>query len=222
MTLTILGVDPSLTSTGLARLTIDNTTPLGDGLSDDAHARLCSVRTTTVHSSPNLKDPVTKQPRPNQMRLRVQRLVAVRRQVLKAAQGADLVLVEELFASNNSTQASLMDRSHLAGSICEYLYAAGVPCVVVHNRKVKKFATDNGNADKTAVAVGMSKLWGNLVTPHGDDEFDALALATMGGVKIARHRLPIRVLEHHLHVVSGIDWTDYDDRTHPPKGNTLS
>ncbi|AMS03056.1 RuvC-like resolvase [Gordonia phage Leonard] len=212
MTLRILGVDPSLTASGLAKLTIDNTTVLGDGLSDEQHAQLCQVQTTTVHSTPNLKDPITKAPLPNQMRLRVQRLVAVRRQILRAAQGCDIVLVEELFASNNSTQASLMDRSHLAGSLCEHLYAAGIPCIVVHNKRVKKFATDNGNADKTAVAVGMSKLWGDRVTPHGDDEFDALALATMGGIRLARHRLPIRVLEHHLHVVAGIDWTDYEDK----------
>ncbi|QGJ93621.1 RuvC-like Holliday junction resolvase [Gordonia phage MelBins] len=212
MTLRILGVDPSLTSAGLAKLTIDNTTVLGDGLSDDAHARLCQVQTTSVHSSPNLKDQQTGVALPNQMRLRVQRIVAVRRQILRASQDCDLVVIEELFASNKSTQASLMDRSHLAGSICEHLYAAGTPCIVVHNKRVKKFATDNGNADKTAVAVGMSKLWGDRVTPHGDDEFDALALATMGGIRLARHRLPIRVLEHHLHVVAGIDWTDYEDK----------
>ena len=49
-------------------------------------------------------------------------------------------------------------------------------------------------------------MWGDHATPGNDNEFDALALATLGAIHLARHQLPVRVLERHLEVVSCIDW----------------
>jgi Holliday junction resolvasome RuvABC endonuclease subunit len=73
---------------------------------------------------------------------------------------------------------------------------------------VKKFAADKGSADKAAVAAGMVRLWGERVEPGNDNEFDALALATLGAVHVARRQLPVRVLERHLEVVTSIGWPE--------------
>ncbi|QDH93551.1 RuvC-like resolvase [Gordonia phage Verity] len=204
MTLTILGVDPSLAATGLAKLTIDNTTVLGDGLSDPAFQNLVQVQTVTVHSSGSTKD------KPRQRRLRVQ---SIRRQILRAAHDADLVLIETPYHDRNQQQAALIDRSWLWGSVLDGLAAADTPVAHVAIAKVKHIATGKGGGagtDKTAVAAGMVRMWGDRINPHGDNEFDALALATIGGIKMARHRLPIRVLDRHLELVAGIDWTELE------------
>ncbi|QKY78513.1 RuvC-like resolvase [Gordonia Phage Zitch] len=204
MTITILGVDPSLTATGLAKLTIDNTTVLGDGLSDPAFQQLVQVQTVTVHSSGGTKDT------PRQRRLRVQ---GIRRQILRAAQGVDLVVIETPYHNREQHQAALMDRSWLWGSTLDGLAAADTPVAHAAVQKVKHIATGKGSGagtDKTAVAAGMVRMWGDRINPHGDNEFDALALATIGGIKMARHRLPIRVLDRHLELVAGIDWTELE------------
>ena len=206
MTLRILGVDPSLAATGLARLTIDNTTVLGDGLSDPAFQNLVQVHTVTVHSAGS------KQDTPGERRVRVQ---GVRRQILAAARGCDLVLIETPFHNRESHQAALMDRAWLWGSTLDGLAAAGIPVAHVAVQKVKHFATGKGGGagtDKTAVAAGMVRMWGDRINPRGDNEYDALVLATIGGVKVARHRMPIRVLDRHMELVAGIDWTEWEQR----------
>ena len=202
MTLTILGVDPSLAATGLCRITIDNTTPL----SDADHAALCKVQTVTVHSHGTTKD------LPPVRRRRVQ---GIRRQVLKAGTDADLVLIETPFYNRQSQQAAIIDRSWLWGTLLDGFAAMDIPVAHVAIAKVKGFATGKGSGagtDKTGVAAGMVKLWGDHVDPKGDNEFDALTLASIGAVKLARHRLPIRVQDRHMELVAGIDWAELRTR----------
>lgn len=195
----ILGVDPSLSATGLARITIDMLTPpyeAGD------LAELVEIQTVTVHSAGSNKDT------PRQRRDRV---AAIRAQIVRAALDCDVVLIETLFANRMVHQAALMDRAWLWGSVVDELHKFDIPVVHVPVQKVKMLATGKGGGvgtDKTGVAVGMAKMWGNLADPKGDNEFDALALATLAAMKVARTRLPIRVLERHLEVVAGLDWAD--------------
>lgn len=206
MTLTILGVDPSLAATGLCRIVIDNTTPLGDDLTDTEFQNLTTVSTVTVHSHGTTKD------LPPVRRRRVQ---AIRRQILKAGHGADLVLIETPFYNRQSTQGAIMDRSWLWGSLLDGFAAAGTPVAHVAVQKVKGFATGKGSGtgtDKTGVAAGMVKLWGDHVDPKGDNEYDALVLASIGAVKMARHRLPIRVQDRHMDLVAGINWDELDEK----------
>lgn len=191
----ILGVDPSLAATGLARITIDMTTPPYE----TDLATLVELHTVTVHSAGAKSDT------PRQRRARV---AAIRAQIVRAALDCDVVLIETLFANRMVTQGSLMDRAWLWGSVLDELHKFDIPVVHVSVQRVKMLATGKGNADKTSVAIGMSKMWGSLVDPKGDNEFDALALATLGAIKVARTRLPIRVLDRHMEVVAGLDWAD--------------
>ncbi|AYR03534.1 RuvC-like Holliday junction resolvase [Gordonia phage Stultus] len=201
----ILGVDPSLTSTGLCRITITPPTvvTLSGGVDDVA------IQTTCVG------EPGSKGMTVEQRRARIQR---ARRAILRAAQGADLVVIEVPFYNRKTTQVGLMDRSWLFGTVVDALHAAGIPVVFVSAASRAKFATDNGNSDKAAVAEAIGRLWSAVLVENGrhrqlrnDDEYDALVCATIGAVKThPRSRLPIRVLEHHLHVVAGLDWQAWD------------
>lgn len=194
----VLGIDPSLTSTGLARITI---TPQPAQQFDDVE-----VRTVCVGEAGHRKD------LPRDRRARVQR---ARRQILRAAVGADLVVIETPFYNRQSTQAAIMDRSWLWGTVVDGLHAAGTPVVHVAAKQRAKFATDNGNSGKTAVAEAIHRVWADHLDDRlrNDDEYDALALATPGVVKACgRHRLPIRILEHHLHVIAGLDWHEWENQ----------
>lgn len=196
----ILGIDPSLTSTGLARITI---TPPTDVAEAGGHDDIAIV---TAH----VGEPGKRGATVEQRRARIQRS---RRQILRAAKGADLAVVEVPFYNRQTTQAGLMDRSWLWGSVVDGLHAMNVPVVSVAARTRAKFATDNGNSDKAAVAAAIARLWGDTLDGRlrNDDEYDALVCATIGAVKThPRARLPIRVLEHHLHIVAGLDWQQWD------------
>ncbi|UVT31867.1 RuvC-like resolvase [Gordonia phage Kewpiedoll] len=201
----ILGIDPSLTSTGLARITITPTavSTTAPGVDDVA------IQTTCVG------EPGSKGATVEQRRARIQR---ARRSILRAAQGVDLAVIETPFYDRKTTQGALMDRSWLWGSVVDGLHAAGIPVVNVAVKQRAKFATDNGNSGKAAVAEAIGRLWSQVLVENGrhrqlrnDDEYDALVCATIGAVKThPRSRLPIRVLEHHLHVVAGLDWQAWD------------
>ncbi|AUX81909.1 RuvC-like Holliday junction resolvase [Gordonia phage Rofo] len=201
----ILGVDPSLTSTGLCRITITPPTVVtSSGGVDDV-----SIQTTCVG------EPGSKGMTVEQRRARIQR---ARRSILRAAQGVDLAVIEVPFYNRKTTQVGLMDRSWLWGTVVDGLHAADIPVVHVAAKQRAKFATDNGNADKAQVAEAIGRLWSQVLVENGrhrqlrnDDEYDALVCATIGAVKThPRSRLPIRVLEHHLHVVAGLDWQAWD------------
>ncbi|UVF60755.1 RuvC-like resolvase [Gordonia phage BobBob] len=201
----ILGVDPSLTSTGLARITITPTavSTTAPGVDD------VTIQTSCVG------EPGSKGMTVEQRRARIQR---ARRSILRAAQGVDLAVIEVPFYNRQTTQVGLMDRSWLWGTIVDGLHAADIPVVHVAAKQRAKFATDNGNSDKAAVAEAIGRLWSQVLVENGrhrqlrnDDEYDALVCATIGAVKThPRSRLPIRVLEHHLHVVAGLDWQAWD------------
>lgn len=192
----VLGVDPSLTSTGLARITVESPTADREAVVD--------VVTTCLTSTGHKTD------LPRQRRQRVQGL---RRGILRAAMGCDLVVMETPFYNRQSTQGAIMDRSWLWGTVVDGLDALGIPCVHMANKQRTKFATDNGNDGKEKVAVAMDRLWHAHLADklRNDDEYDALSLATAGVIKLhGRRRLPIRVLEHHLQVIAGLDWTEID------------
>lgn len=70
------------------------------------------------------------------------------------------------------------DRSGLWWQVVRTFVALGIPIVEVPSTTVKKWATNNGGADKAAVASRMSLMWGLPLA--NADEGDALALASIG------------------------------------------
>lgn len=175
----VVGIDASLTGTGIARITLDPFT----------------VTTHTITSSGN-KGATLDQ--------RATRLRRLRDAVINHATPADLAVIEGPAFSSNT--GSVWDRAAHWWNIAAALHHLDVPVTEVAPTKVKKFAADNGKADKTAVAAAMTRLWGDLVEPSNDNEFDALAIATLGAIHLAPRALPVTILERHRQVVAGVGW----------------
>lgn len=177
----ILGVDPSLTGTGLAlvdtndRLVVEAWTT-GRGLAADAD-----------------------------LRERARRIRDVALYVHDRAHGVDLVVIEgpNLGAPR---QRGTFDRSGLWWIVVERIMWTTTPIVEVSPKGRAKYATGNGNSDKRAVMAAA-----RVTYPHvpfrNDNECDALVLAAMGARAIAR---PIdeNLTAKHTDALRGVHWPD--------------
>ena len=189
-TIRVTGLDLSLTGTGIAHIDIQR---------PPTFEPTVTVRTCTITSAGRKTATWAE---------RAARLRKLRNAVCDQAAGSQLVVIEgPAYASN---VGSVWDRAGHFWNVLGTLDRLRVPYVVVVPQKAKAFAAGKGNADKTAVAAGMTRLWGDAASPGNDNEFDALALATLGAVRVARRQLPISVLERHLEVVAGIEWPSVD------------
>jgi Holliday junction resolvasome RuvABC endonuclease subunit len=175
----VVGVDLSLTGTGLA-----------DVAHEPSGALTYDYRT------------VTSKPAGQDVRARSRRIDDVRGEVLRYARGSDLVIVEG--PSLGKASPHTWDRAWLWGSVVDDLLAARLAVAVAPPTVVKKFAAGKGNADKTAVAVGMARLWGEGTECRNDNEWDALALATMGAQRIGIPDIPERA--HHAGTLASVAW----------------
>jgi Holliday junction resolvasome RuvABC endonuclease subunit len=153
----IYGIDPSLTSTGIALIDGDK------------------IRVGTVHSSGRRGDTIAQRGK----RIKV---IAedVHRHGFPVIMGADhqpveLVVIEG--PSHGSVGGSMWDRAGLWWSIVQRLPAARLAVVPPQTRA--KWVTGKGNADKAAVANIVGKLCPDVDVPNSDIA-DALALALMG------------------------------------------
>jgi Holliday junction resolvasome RuvABC endonuclease subunit len=173
MTATVVGLDISMTATGASLVNI------GD------------VRVGTIKSA-SIPDATLRQRRD-----RINRIVA---DVAKFAIPAVLVVIEG--PSYGSSSVGSWDRAWLYGAVVDTLLSQGHLIAVAAPATVKKFAAGAGNADKTAVAVGMSKLWPDA-SARNDNEWDALALATMGAQHIG---LPVPSRAHHADARAKVAW----------------
>ncbi len=180
---TVIGLDCSLTCTGVAVIHRDDLTP-----------ELHSVR-STGKAGDNLAR-------------RGDRIRALVRGVLAHVE-ADTALVMIEAPSYGSTGGSAWDRAYVWWSIVNGCQRRGVPIVSVSPSTAKKFASGSGRGDKTDVAAGMARLWPSA-EPHGDDEWDALTLATMGAQRLgwdvprlARHEDCMRPIQWPEEVARG-------------------
>lgn len=114
---------------------------------------------------------------------------------------ADLVVVEgpAVMAKGGSN----WDRAGLWWMVLDPLLEAGVQIAVAAPSVVKKWAAGKGTADKAAVAVGVSRLWPE-VDGENDNEWDALALATMGAQYLKLPGVPRLV--RHDDALAKVEW----------------
>ncbi|QWY84749.1 RuvC-like resolvase [Gordonia phage YungMoney] len=191
---TVIGLDLSLTSTGIATTAYDPT--------DGRH----TVELQTITSSPTGKT----------LTDREARLTRLRQAIVGSCRGADLVCVEgPSFGSNNS---GTWDRAGLWWLVVTGLARLDVPVAEVPPTTVKKFACDKGNGGKADVAAGITRLWPNEY-PHGDDQMDALTLASIALVlSVPRVTadtigMPFRVLERHRQAIAKVVLPESPRRT---------
>lgn len=115
--------------------------------------------------------------------------------------GAAVALVVVEGPSVMSRGGSNWDRAGLWWLVVEPL-AGRYPIAVAAPTVVKKWAAGKGTADKAAVAAGVTRLWPE-VEPANDNEFDALALATMGAQKLG---LAVPSRAHHADALLKVEW----------------
>lgn len=176
---TVVGVDLSLTATGVA--------VIRDGLVHE-------VRTVA-----------SKGKRGDSLAVRDGRLTRIASEIGNLCEDvrADLVLLEgPSFGSHGGSQ---WDRAGLWWETVMCLRrAVGVPVGQAAPTVVKKFASGRGNGDKAAVAVGIARLWPEVECAN-DNEFDALTLSTMAAQKLGM-TVPIRA--HHAECLVKVEWPD--------------
>lgn len=146
----VLGVDPSLTATGLCWL--------AEGEAPSVHT--AKTRPGQAGTMPKLG-----------------RMWAQTTAVMDAAGRADLVVVEA--PSFGSKGSATRDLAGLWWLLIAELRAAECPLGIVPPAVLKKWTTGNGNADKFAVGQAIARRWPDVLL-RNPDEADALALASIG------------------------------------------
>lgn len=148
----VVGIDPSLASTGVAIL-------YPDGRKATHHI------TSTGKRADTLAD-------------RRQRIRGIREQLSEWIGSCDLVVIEG--PSHGSRGGSPWDRAGLWWALIDIPLAMGGPVVQVAPSTRAKWAAGSGRADKAAVAAAMQRRCPEVELTNSD-EADALAFACMGG-----------------------------------------
>ena len=150
----ILGVDPSLTSTGIARV--------------DTEDRL-APETWTITSTGHKGDTLAQ---------RCDRLTAIADEI--ALYECDIVVIEAP-SLGQARQGGTLDRNGLWWLIVSRLDRFDhLPVVAVPPASLKRYATGKGNATKEAMVAAAARRLPHVDTGDQADRVDALWLAAMG------------------------------------------
>jgi len=179
----VVGVDPSLTDTGVAELVV---TP-------DDHWTLF---TWSFKSSGRRGDG---------LRTRNDRLRDITSNVRMYASHADLVVIEN--PAYGSRVGSMHDRSGLWWSLVRSFLMAELPVVTVEPTKLKLFATGSGRAKKQDMIASAQLNWGDYKRADNDNVADAVHLATMGAALLDLP-LPFTLTDEASRAVRGVELPD--------------
>jgi len=154
----VIGVDQSLTLTGLSKV-IDGDRSLGDFF---RHVSVDRIRTEAGDGSLS------------GTRDRIRYIVG---RTMRFAPSECLSVIEAPYIPRHNS-GSVLERAWLFGFLVDQLLLRG-PVVQVRTKTRAMYATGNGNATKAEVLAAMRASF-PLMTIHDDNEADALALAAMG------------------------------------------
>lgn len=184
MTTTVVGIDPSLTGTGVAIL----------GHPKNAASPNVPILTT-----------VKTEKRGARFLDRSNRISQQIEQIWKAMPSlVRLVVIEDLPVVNPMPGAAsaYQDRAALIIALGAKIQRAGLPLVTVNLSTLKLFAAGNGHAKKPEMIAAMKSLWPHADIGKDDNRADALGLATMGAMHLGWHEPE---LPHHY--APKVDWT---------------
>lgn len=153
----ILGIDSSLTGTGLCRIEID----------DVDHSRY-AIEVHTVR---------TAGPKTKTRREYSRRITHVVKTVAAAMEGVDVIMMEELAYGAKGATAFVLP--WLWGRIIDEAEQRDIPLAFSNIQQLKKYATGSGASDKTQVMARMIRAFPS-VNITNDNESDAMVLALMG------------------------------------------
>lgn len=165
----VVGIDLSLTRTGLASVErVPGTGLILDEIQVDTHVVGTKPDNGTLHS-------------------RYKRLEVLAARVVAYAKDANMVVIEgPSYASRGGSQ---WDRAGLWWWVVSVLETVGTVVIDVPPTVVKKWATGSGSSSKSAVVVGISRMWPD-VTVTDDNDADALCLATIGAQLLYMEGIP--------------------------------
>lgn len=159
---TVLGIDPSLTGTGVALI------------EEQSDIRAVTVSTCTSGRT-TLQG----------LDGRVQRQARICAEILAFLAGRDVDLAVIEAPAYDSRTGQQHDRSGLWWRIIDRFYELDVPVAEVTTGGLKKYATGKGNAKKDEVLVAVVRRY-PAVEVDNNNEADALVLAAMGARHIGR------------------------------------
>lgn len=149
----VIGLDPSLRSTGLAQV--------APGRSMPAHWAFETVRSVKAGAS---------------VGSRAERLLAIEGRVRQVVRGAGLVVIEA--PAYSRSVGSRHERSGLWWLLVAAALSEDCRVVEVSPTARARYATGSGSASKAEVVAAVSARYG--VLPSNDNEADAIALAALG------------------------------------------
>lgn len=188
----IVGVDLSLTATGVAVISQRISKPPIAGVQEFSTKLVC---TGPINPKTNKPTEV--------LRDRVARSREIAADVWRYAASADLVVIEGLFTGK--TAGKLIDRAATWMRIVDRCVAADVPIAVIAPTALKLPIGGAGTASKTEMISALIRLYPTLVL-KSDNEVDALACAHLGAVALD---WDVPTLERHRKVT----WTEFPDIT---------
>lgn len=180
---TVVGLDPSLTAFGLARITWSGEKVVAETWKRGEEG-LTILRPGPAYDAMN-------------------HIVA---DVLSFTDHADLVVIEG--ASYDSRSKSSSERAYVWWRTVGRLHDRGVPVVVVQPNARAKWATGNGRAGKVEVAVAVARMWRD-VELRNDNEADALGLASIA-MQVMGGPCPFALTKFRTDVVAGLRLPDQE------------
>jgi Holliday junction resolvasome RuvABC endonuclease subunit len=151
MTARVLGIDPSLTATGVAS---------SAGWADTTG---CTGKRTDGYL---------------ERHSRVQRVAGLVGDLISGPDMVELIVIEG--PSYGSKDPSFFDRAWLWWGIYNLAVKSDIPIVVAAPSQLKIYATGKGNASKGAVIDAVARRWPGYLTDGDDNAADAVVLMAMG------------------------------------------
>jgi Holliday junction resolvasome RuvABC endonuclease subunit len=161
----VLGIDSSLTATGLCRADVHTANRPNPGTPWLADVAVCTV------SAPGPKKADTSK------RAMARRVTALLDQIEGALEGVDLVALEELAYGAKGSAAWVLP--WIWGEIIRLCEKHDVDLVIVNVTCVKKYATGKGNADKDTVLLAASRRYPDVGITN-NNEADATVICAIG------------------------------------------
>jgi Holliday junction resolvasome RuvABC endonuclease subunit len=161
----ILGIDSSLTATGLCRVDIDTHKP-GPFSATLVEAK---IDVCTVSAPKPAKD--------KSKRAMARRVSVLLEQIEAALEGVDLVALEELAYGAKGESSWVLP--WIWGEVIRLCERHDIDLVIVNVATVKKYATGKGNADKDTVLLTTTRRYPD-VTLTNNNEADAMVIAAIG------------------------------------------
>lgn len=183
---TVIGIDASLTSLGVARLVHE--------YPEDASRIEWTGDTWHQSSKGTDKDSIATTCR------RINFLIT---STVESSKPCDLVVMEALIPTPARAAGKAAERAALWWGIARSFVRDGIPVIKVPPKTGKLWCTGDGAADKAVVASRLTRMWDWAGEISKEDEFDALVMASIGA-QLLGLPVPFELPKYRVDSVAGL------------------